>query len=206
MYDKLLNTMVGDTHQFQTEEVPDAFKNQISGKSIELTLKVNRVYTCEDAKIDDDLAITANYKSLEEWKQHLKNAAGRMAEAQYDLYKKQLVLKSVMDVSEIGDFPDPWLDNKVESLGSHPDDSDPDIIKKQINEVARQSAVLRHFGEMKEIEWDDKDKSREIRDEASYAQKVLQHLVGKAKFTYAGQEAEETVDGNQEVSEQQSSP
>ena len=181
LYDKLLGVLPGTSFTIETNDVPQSWGPKFTGKKVQLDVKVIRVYSCEEAAVDEDMAISAGYKNMEEWKKTLKDAATRQASAQYDMAKRQLVLAMLIGMASISDFPEKWLDEKVKELQSdgHPDP------RKRIHEVAKQITILKKVGELLEIERDDMDKPDVMRDESVYAQKVLSILIQKAKFEYA---------------------
>ena len=180
MYDMLLNRVPGDEFSLITQNIPKAFLNDLSGKTIELHVKVNHVYTCEEAVVNDDIAITRGHKSLEEWKAALKDEANRLKDNFDRMAEKQAVLTHLMSATTITPFPPGWISIKSMELKV----KDPQAGAK-IEEVAKQISILKYVGEKIGVEWEDADRKSFERDESMYAQKVLDALVQRSKFNHA---------------------
>jgi len=174
-------------------------KDMFSDKKVCLNIKVIRVYTCSDAKINDDMAITAGFENLDKWKISIRDTYNRRINTYKEQMKMTSIIKHLMKNTPIADFSKSWQEAKVRELikdgrlGKIDDGQNIDRFCAQINEVAKQNVLLKYVGEKLGIEYEDKDKHPMVRDEGAYAMKVLKYLVGKAKFEYVT--AETTPDG-----------
>jgi len=179
MYDQLLNRAPKDEFSLITKNIPRAFANDLEGKTIELHVTVNNVYMCEEAKINDDMGITAGYNSLAEWKATLTDQANKL-KINFDVMaEKQAILIHLVGAATITPFPPGWISIKSMELKVR----DPQAGAK-IEEVAKQISVLKCVGEKLGVEWGDADKKSFNRDESAYAQKVLDILVQRSKFNH----------------------
>jgi len=199
LYEKLIGVLPNDSFTIETNDIPPSWGSKLAGKQMRLDVKVIRVYSCEEAEINEDMAISAGFKNMEEWKRTLKDSVTRQATAQYEIVKRQLILSSILKTAVVGDFPDRWLDEKVKELKS---DSNPDP-RGRIHEVAKQIVALKKVGQLLNIEYDDADKVNVMRDDAVYAQKVLSVLIQKAKFEYVDSIPSKVVDGDKPVTTQE---
>jgi len=195
LYDRLLGALPGGTFTIETKDIPPSWGAKLAGKTIQLDVKVIRVYSSEDAEVDQDMAISAGYKTIEEWKTALRDSATRQANAGYEMIKRQLVLSMLLKVASIDNFPDRWLDEKVKELK---DDNNPDP-RSRIHEVAKQITILKKVGQLLDVEYDDADQISVMRDEAIYAQKVLSILIEKAKFEHADPTPTKALEGDQRI-------
>jgi trigger factor len=179
LYDQLLNRRSGAEFSIITKEVPKAFSKELMGKIVEIRVKINHIYSCEEAKLDDDMAITAGYKTLDDWKSAIKIQAEKLKENFDKTNKGQTILNYLVALANITPFPPGWISIKAMELKA----KDPNIASK-IEEVARQISVLKYVGEKIGIEWTDADKKLSNRNEAVYAQRVLDVLVERSTFNY----------------------
>jgi len=191
LYEKLLGSVPGNTFSITTtnpEEIPGPFKQDFEGKSkFEIRVTVNRVYRCTEPEVDDDLAITAGYDSLEEWKKSLFDSADRINKSREEQTKKTLVLDHITSTIKYPDFPDAWAEAHARELIAKGKHQDTPFLRQELKRVAKQNTLLKQIGEFLGIEWDEeeKDKPQYERNEQGYAEKVLHHLIDeKVNFTY----------------------
>ena len=202
LYDRLLGVVPGHEFMLETNDIPRAWGDKLHGKMMKLFVKILRVYLCEESKVDDDLAITAGFKSLEEWKRSLNDSADRMAAGQYEMHKKQLVIAAILGIAKVGDFPAKWLDEKIKELEHL---KEPDL-RNKVHEVAKHTTILKKVGELLGVEWDDAEKVNVMREEDKYAQKVLSELVSRMKCENVNPVLQATPEGNREVATQTTTP
>lgn len=182
LFDRLIGVLPTQSFTLETDQIPPAWVQQLHGKTIKLEVQVNRVYSCEEAEINDDMAITAGFNNLEEWTRSIKDSFYRIYNHQILLTKKQLVLSALIKASTVPDFPDMWLDEKIKEL-QHLNDPD---IRNKIHEVAKHTAILKTAGGLAGIQWDDGDKPIGERNQSVYADKVLTTLTSQAIFEEVG--------------------
>jgi FKBP-type peptidyl-prolyl cis-trans isomerase (trigger factor) len=202
LYDKLVGVMPGHAFSIETNDIPKNWGKDLTGKTMKLDVKIIRIYSCEESKVDDDMAVTAGFKDLADWKRSLQDSAHRAADSQNVLVKKNLVLATILDRAVISDFPVRWLDEKVKELASTGESN----IKEKVHEVAKHSTILKKVGSMLDVEWDDGDKVEVMRDENNYVQKVLNVLIDKVKFEYVKQLPPEAPKRNPEIATQAAPP
>lgn len=203
LYEKLLGSVPGDSFSIITtnpEEIPGPFKNDFKGKSkFEIRVVVNHVYRCTDPEIDDDLAITAGFNSLDEWKNSLLDSANRINKSREEQTQKSLVLDHIVSTIKYPDFPDAWAEAHARELifrGKHPDTP---FLRQELKRIAKQNTLLKQIGEFLNIEWDEEEGDISIydRNEQAYANKVLHHLVNeKARFIYVDSKSTENSGGD----------
>ena len=206
LYNTLLNKKAGD--EFTLDNIDGSsipmLKDMFSDKKVCLNIKVIRVYTCSDAKINDDMAITAGFENLDKWKISIRDTYNRRINTYKEQMKMTSIIKHLMKNTPIADFSKSWQEAKVRELikdgrlGKIDDGQNIDRFCAQINEVAKQNVLLKYAGEKLGIEYEDKDKHPMVRDEGAYAMKVLKYLVGKAKFEYVTAETTPDGGGNRE--------
>lgn len=187
LYENLLGAETGDSFSVETSnvsELAERFGAKISGSKFTLEVKINHIYWCEEANIDDDLAISAGFNSLNEWLSNLNDTAIRINEGRDHQLKRQHVIEHLERNSEHPEFPVEWGIEKAASI--NPDDNRVSMeLVDKIRNVSRQLTLLRLAGIHLGIEWDDADKGTYQRDDNAYAEKVLQYLVdNKAEYTY----------------------
>jgi len=183
LYDKLsegvsagdeFTIVIDDSNDFP----PNYYKDLIDKKQLELTVRVIRVYTCEDPKIDDDLAITAGYESLDEWTKALTDSGNRNINTARERIRNIAVVDYLLSVTKCDDLPDSWAKLKAKEL-QLPETSDS---YDKLKNLFKHTILLKHVGEMYGIGWDDVDQSIYDRDEHAYAGKVLRYLVKMSEF------------------------
>lgn len=203
LYQKLLGSFPGSSFKIETtnpEDIPGPFKGDFKNKSsfvIEVT--VNRVYTCEDPKIDDDLSISAGYKSMEDWKKSLTDSANRINISREEQLKKTLILDHIVSMVEYPLFPDTWAEAHAKGLIARGKHQDTTHLREELKKVARQTTLLKQIGEYLGVEWDEEEqeKNQYDRNEHAYSSKVMQHLIEeKAIFNYVEPGTEENTGSN----------
>ena len=187
LYEKLIGAKVDDTFSIETgnvSELAGRFGAKVEGKKFSLEVKVNHVYSCEEAKIDDELAISAGFESLEKWLQNLTDTANRVNTGRENQLKRQLVINHLDTNSIHPQLPLSWGVEKVMEQNPNNQSVSADHIKN-ICKVSRQLIILRLIGAYLKVERDDATKGKYERDDNAYAEKVLQYLVQeKARFVY----------------------
>jgi trigger factor len=197
LYEKLLGVVPDDSFTIETsnpEEVPRFkvdFKNK---KSMKMEVTVIRVFTCEESKIDDDLAITAGFDSLDEWKVHLHKIGEELTKNREEVRKKELLLEHLSDKVPVPDMPEGWTNDKAEqcvraNLVPH----NSPAVRETLNETAKHITILKAVGQKLGVEWEDEDQDTYNRDENAYSDRVLKHLLSQAFFTYVEPTPEDSI-------------
>lgn len=182
LYDNLIGRKPGDELHIVTsnpEEIPSSFEKDFAGKKkFEINVKVNHVFTCEDSEIDDDLAITAGYENLEQWKSALNDSAERINKGREDQLKRTLVLDHLIETFDYQCFTEEWAKEKAMELeGKGYSNTQP--MRDELKKVATHTVLLKYIGEHLGIEWLEEEREKDIyhRNENGYAEQVLNHLI-----------------------------
>lgn len=204
LYDKLIGVKPGDGFTINVDSIDTMmphFQRELEGKKFRMDVKVNYVYRCEEPKIDDDLAITAGYESMEDWQKALNDSADMIIKGEDMRTKRALLISYTTSRANVSEFPDEWAAFKAtELLQSRKVVGTLDEIVRQIKSVFKQNLVLKAVGEKLGVEWDDADKSRYQRNEEAYANKVLELLLEKTEFEYVDLGNDEAGGGDRENS------
>ncbi len=211
LYDKLLDSKPGDSFSVEVDDasqVPIYWQSVAKDKVFKMNVQVKHVYRCEDAKVDDDLAITAGYDSLDNWNTKLLDQGKRIVEDQEIQLKRQLVLNHIINCIPKPDLPKQYVDGKIGEMVVNRNIVDSEELRSRICEATQQAVVFQAVGENLDVEWDDFDEYKANKkifeedkknkgkkflipepnqytmDETRYASKVLDLLVEKANFVY----------------------
>ena len=199
LYGELLGKKKSDSFVLtiiDKNDIPPAYQQVMKEDGeYKLTIQINEVYRCTEVGIDDDLAITAGYDTLEEWKKVLYDQAKRMIDVQQDRSKRVAIVEYLIANTECDDMPDAWAKHKAREVGMP--DTDDSINK--LKELIKHIIILKHVGGLFEIEWDDADKNIYERNEQAYADKVLNYLVGISDFKYVDPRIETNVEGDRGI-------
>lgn len=194
LYDNLIGSTPGHTFTLkipnvELDNILPAFQQDLKGKSFEMKVVVNQVYTCDDPEVDDDLAISAGYDNLDHWKRVLNDSADKIINGQDERAKRMLTVQYLVNISEMTDFPDIWAYNKAtEFVNSNKKGIKLDEnLVNNIKVASKHNTILKAVGEYFNVPWDEEEDTKNIysRDESQYAEKVLQYLINeKVNFTY----------------------
>jgi len=202
LYESLLGKKAGDIVNLKNvQHIPPAFANELQGKSMDINCKINRVYTCEDSAINDDLAITAGFNSLDQWHSNLLDVTNKRISSYKEQMRRTAVIEHLMKHATMPDFPRCWQEIKVKELidrGEFNKLTPMDKLCSQLNDVTKHISVLKAVGTKHNIGPDDGDKPINLREDGSYAIKVLDYIIGKAKFNYVNSEAKKDGGGDRE--------
>ena len=185
LYKNLVGAKAGDVFTIETDQVGRF--TELAGKVMKLDVRVLRVYTCEDPEVDDDLAVSANFKSLEEMKTALSADARKFITARDLNNKRQTLINYIVAGTTIGTLPDMWLNATMQSYvrERHINHFNPETLKASIVQDTLQYLSFKMVGTMLNIKWDDADKDMYEREADKYVEKVLQHLMAQTEFVYA---------------------
>lgn len=181
LYDKLIGLKPGDSFQINSDDLPPAFSEELAGKTMELSVTVNRVYWCEKAEVNDDLAMTANFKSLIEWQNHIRDSGKRVKQMDDDMRRRTGVMRHLASKVEFsGLIPDSWVEAKLKEFKL----KDTPKSRNEVRQVAVDTIIVKAVGEKIGVEWDDADKEPIERDEEAYANKVIDFILLGAEIKY----------------------
>ena len=196
LYEKLLGSVPGLFFVLETSTPQDipAFSNSIKG-TFKMEVQILHVFTCDEPKIDDDLAISAGFDSLEKWTVSMRDSANRVNTAREEQLKRSLVLEHLAKTVPYPDFPEDWAAAKAsELLHEGKIKVSAQELMQQLKIIAKQNTIVKKVGEYLGIEWEDAEKDIYSRNEQAYAEKVLQHLVTqKARFVYVDPRTERSA-------------
>jgi len=192
LFDKLAaGVSVDDKFTIEIDDpndFPPNFAQDLLGKKVlKLEIHILRIYTCEEQKIDDDLAITAGYNNLKEWKNALTDSAIRVIDQQEIQRKRIIIVDHLLEITKSDDLPDSWAKIKAQEMKLPETDSS----YSQLKNLFKHVIVLKYIGKMLDTKWDDVHKNIYERDEQAYADKVLNYLVDMADFRYVNSETME---------------
>jgi len=197
LFDKLIGVVPGVGFSIETSNAQDlpAFKaNLKNNQNFKMNVNVIRIYTCEESTIDDDLAITAGFDSLKEWKDHLCKIGKELTKGREEVRKKELLLSHVTDLVPVPDLPSDWAKEKaIECVRANLVPHDSPAVRDALLESARHITILKAIGNKLSIEWDDKEQDIQNRDESVYTDKVLKQLLTMAHFKYVDPTPEDSL-------------
>lgn len=183
LYDKLLGSKAGAAFVIladNVKELSSRFADSVEGHKYVMEVVVNRVYRCEEPKLDDDLAISAGYTTYLEWHAALLQAVTRMCAAKEQEYKQSTIIDYLLVKSKHPRFPDNWVVEKIERLNS--------INRRQVftsndfdkvHDLFRSITIIALLGKHLSIQ------RVEDEDDQVYARRVIDDLVeNRAKFTH----------------------
>lgn len=184
LYYRLLGSSAGNYFEITTSDLKPNYKKALNNQHVLLKVWINFVYICKHPEVNNDLAITANFKNLRSWKADLADSGRRHIENNHKRIKYVQLLKhlcsKLKEVKVVNnynyiDLPDEWAKVKIQDVfNSTGTEMTIDHIKRLYSEII----ILKNIGDKFNIGWDDEDKDIYQRNEEAYAKKVLFHLLG----------------------------
>ena len=169
---------------------PKRFKNELEGKKIEIFIDLLRVYRCEPSVIDDDLAMSAGYDSLQEWKDYLKKSGESIILESMNTKKRQLIISELVRAAEPYHLPQSFLTNKGKELIKKASNSNLEYNNEVVRNLINQFICLLLVG--RQLGIDDAGL-----DDYNYASKVINVLIEKVTF-HVDRRTNRSSAGNQE--------
>jgi hypothetical protein len=113
----IMGLNVGDSKTFDVT-FTEAFGPDLAGKTGTMTVRVNQIYRRDKPAIDDDLAITAGFKSLLDWRGKLRTEYERiLAQEKEKLFTSSLnALLLNPEYVDMENIPNVWLANKARAI------------------------------------------------------------------------------------------
>ena len=107
LYDNMLGAKADDTIQFKTTLTKDF--GEMDGKEVVITLTVWSVCAISKPEIDNDLALTNGFQTLEEWKHNIRVFVRNKLIADREQSVLSTVSKEFDKISTISEIPQQWL-------------------------------------------------------------------------------------------------
>lgn len=116
-FDKnILGLKVGDKKEFSLPYPKDHHQDNLRGKLVEFSVKINSMLNRELPEINDDFAKSMNFKDLEDLKEVIKGNILADKEHKAEIRTEEKMIDALFKNTKFDDIPSEMLDNELEHM------------------------------------------------------------------------------------------